>query len=425
VTDNIKEIKSMQTVFNEMLDSIENHFYNDELSGLKNRRSLLEILDKKEKSLLMIINIDRFQEVNNVYGTKVGDVLLKEFANSLIELTQDMDGLYRLHADEFAYLNSGSMDIDEFEELASYIITNISQKVFHIEDKDDITITVTVGISSGITQLLPNADTALKLAKKQKKHQLTYNESMQAAQKYEQNFNWAKKLNKAIQEDRVVPVFQPIARCSSGEIVKYECLMRIEDENREFISPSHFLDISKKNKMYNELTKAIVRKSFDEFRDTKLFFSINISVDDILNSDFTNFLQQKMQEDGIGKRLIVEITESEGIEEFGEVSSFIDSIKRLGGKVSIDDFGTGYSNFEYLMKLDIDYIKIDGSLIKNIDTDQSSRMVTQTIVEFTKKMGIETVAEFVYSKAIFDIIKDMGVDYAQGYYFGQPVKSIN
>lgn len=424
VTDNIKEIKSMQTVFNEMLDSIENHFYNDELTGLKNRRSLIEALDKNDESMLMIMNIDRFQEVNNLYGAECGDTLLIEFAEYLCTLLQDEDDIYRLHADEFAYISSGAMGIEEFEELAGFIITSVSQKRFAIVNNEEINITVTMGISFGVTQLLPNADIALKLAKKQKKPQLTYNDSMQAMQKYEQNFNWSKKLNKAIEEDRVVPLFQPIAECESGEIVKYECLMRIEDDNKEYISPFHFLDLAKKNKIYHKLTKAIIRKSFEAFRHSSKSFSINISIDDIMSDEIREYLLESLKQGEIAKRAIVEITESEGIEEFGEVSKFIESVKKYGGRVSIDDFGTGYSNFEYLMKLNIDYIKIDGSLIKNIDTDQNSKMITQTIVEFAKKIGVETVAEFVYSKIIFDIVKEIGVDYAQGYYFGQPSKEI-
>ncbi|MFW5989869.1 MAG: EAL domain-containing protein, partial [Campylobacterales bacterium] len=124
-------------------------------------------------------------------------------------------------------------------------------------------------------------------------------------------------------------------------------------------------------------------------------------------------------------RAVMEITESEGIEEFDEVIKFIDETKKRGAKVSIDDFGTGYSNFEYLLKLNIDYIKIDGSLIKNIDSDDNSRFIVQTIVDFARKIGVKTVAEFVYSKAIFDIVKSMGIDYAQGYYFGQPSPKIN
>ena len=122
----------------------------------------------------------------------------------------------------------------------------------------------------------------------------------------------------------------------------------------------------------------------------------------------------------MGNRIIFEIIESEGIENFEQVLEFINDTKQYGAKIAIDDFGTGYSNFEYLMKLKVDYIKIDGSMIKSIDTDKNSQMVTQTIVEFAKKMKIQTIAEFVCSKNVFDKVTELNVDYAQGYYFGEP-----
>ena len=126
----------------------------------------------------------------------------------------------------------------------------------------------------------------------------------------------------------------------------------------------------------------------------------------------------------MGKKIGFEILESEGIENFDQVLAFINDVKKYGCAISIDDFGTGYSNFEYLMKLKVDYIKIDGSMIKNIDTDINSQMITQTIVDFAKKMQIKTVAEFVCSKNVFEKVAQLDVDFAQGYYFGEPSENI-
>lgn len=118
-------------------------------------------------------------------------------------------------------------------------------------------------------------------------------------------------------------------------------------------------------------------------------------------------------------KIVFELIESEGIENFDEVINFIEQVKKLGAKISIDDFGTGYSNFEYIMKLKVDYIKIDASMIKNIDTNKNSQMVTETIIDFAKKLEIKTIAEFIHSKNVYDVVKEMGVDYAQGYYLGK------
>ncbi len=168
----------------------------------------------------------------------------------------------------------------------------------------------------------------------------------------------------------------------------------------------------------------MINKTFDRFKNLSYLVSINISVEDILNKDIYHFIIDKLRTSHMGSRVVFEIIESDGIENFDEVIKFINEVKKHGAKVSIDDFGTGYSNFEYLMKLKVDYIKIDGSMIKNIDTNKDSQMITQTIVEFAKKMNIQTVAEFVYSKNIFQKVVELDVDYAQGYYFGEPSETI-
>ena len=124
----------------------------------------------------------------------------------------------------------------------------------------------------------------------------------------------------------------------------------------------------------------------------------------------------------MGEKIVFEIIESEGIENYEEISEFITEVKKTGAKISIDDFGTGYSNFEYIMKLKVDYIKIDASMIKDIDKNINSQMVTETIIDFAKKMNIKTIAEFVHSESVFIVVKNMGIDYAQDYYFGKPQK---
>jgi EAL domain-containing protein (putative c-di-GMP-specific phosphodiesterase class I) len=248
---------------------------------------------------------------------------------------------------------------------------------------------------------------------------------MAMTQEYEKNFLWSKRLKQAIEEDRIVPVFQPIVDCKTQEIVKYESLMRIKNDDGTYIAPIHFLDLAKKNKMYHKLTKIMINKTFEVFKNSDKQVSINISVEDILNKEIYEYIMVKLDKCKISHNIVFEIIESEGIENFNEVFTFINEVKKFDAKISIDDFGTGYSNFDYLMKLKVHYIKIDGSMIKNINTDQNSMMITQTIVEFAKKMEIETIAEFVYSKEVYDKVLELGVDYAQGYYFGKPDENIS
>ncbi|EQB35607.1 diguanylate cyclase [Sulfurimonas hongkongensis] len=422
VNDNIEELDSIKQIFNSMLDSIERQFYYDNLTSFQNRRRLTEVLELRLHSFLMIINIDSFQEINDLYGDDIGDMLLKEFAKFLKKLTPKEGNLYRLHADEFAYLCQKDVDLKEFVTFAELISEKISKKTFSLGSKAEVSLSATIGMSYGTDMLLVNADTALVVAKRKKKNFLLYNESMAMSKVYERNVIWTKKLKAAIDEDRVEPLFQPIVDVKTQKTIKYESLMRIVDKDGRYIAPIHFLELAKKNKLYHKLTKIMIEKTFDKFKKSPHLVSINISVEDILNRDIHNLILKKLATYGMGNRVVFEIIESEGIENFDEVIKFINEVKSYDAKVSIDDFGTGYSNFEYLMKLKVDYIKIDGSMIKNIDINKDSELITQTIVDFAKKMNIKTVAEFVYSKNVFDKVAELDVDFAQGYYFGEPSK---
>jgi diguanylate cyclase (GGDEF)-like protein len=422
VTDNIEEIDSIKNTFNMMLNSIEHQFYHDSLTGLENRKKLTELLEQGKTSFLMIINIDSFQEINDLYGDQVGDIILKEFALFLREMIPEKGKIYRLHSDEFAYMCQDAIDLMDFKNFAAFLSDNISKKSFTIDSKGEVSLTATIGISYGSDALLTNADIALSIAKKSRKNYLVYEDSMAMVKEYEKNLDWTKKLKKAMDEDRIVPLFQPIVDAKTQQIVKYESLMRIVDNKGEYIAPVHFLELSKKNKLYHKLTKIMIEKTFKKFEELPYFVSINLSVEDILNKEIHAFIIEKLKNSSVRSRVVFEIIESEGIENFTQVIDFIDDVKQYGAKISIDDFGTGYSNFEYLMKLKVDYIKIDGSMIKNIDTDTNSQMITQTIVEFAKKMKIQTIAEFVCSKNVFDKIVELEVDYAQGYYFGKPME---
>lgn len=424
MNENIEEIDSIKDVFNSMLDSIEHQFYFDTLTGLENRRRLTEKLEERHSIFLMIINIDSFQEINDLYGEPAGDLILKEFAQFLKEMMPKEEGLYRLHSDEFAHICNSGMDLNEFRVFAALVSEKISQKSFNIDERSEVSLSATIGVSYGSEMLLVNADIALKLAKKTKKNFLIYDNSMAMTKEYEKNFDWTKRLKKAIEEDKIVPLFQPIVDTKTQKIVKYEALMRMVDDQGLYIAPIHFLELAKKNKLYHQLTKIMIQKTFEKFQNLTYFVSINISVEDILNKEINHFIVKTLEESGIGHQIVFEIIESEGIENFDQVLEFINDVKQYGAKISIDDFGTGYSNFEYLMKLKVDYIKIDGSMIKNIDNDKNSQMITTSIVSFAKNMNIKTVAEFVHSKNVFEKINELGVDYSQGYYFGEPTELV-
>lgn len=425
IDGDINEIQSMQTMFNEMLDSIEYQFYYDDLTKLRNRKALLEDLEEHKEILFMIINLDKFQQINNLYGDEVGDKILLIFKEKLTELLPSSFEIYKMHADEFGVVSYGDVDLKEFENIASFIISNLSSYNYELFKDKCIIINLTIGISHGSTLLLPNADMALKLAKKGKKQCLTYNEEMITLKEYENRIKWVDRITSAIENDKIVPIFQAIVDHKTDKTVKYEALMRIKESDNDFIAPIHFLDIAKENKLYFKLTKIMLEKSFIFSKQNNVKLSINLTKDDMTNESIVEFIIKELKDGNFAHNITFEILESEGIENFDEIKLFIKKVKKYGVSISIDDFGTGYSNFEYLMSLDFDYLKIDASMIKNIDKDKKSQMVTKTIIDFAHKIDVKTVAEFVSSKAIYEKTKAIGIDYAQGYYIGEPKENID
>ncbi len=168
------------------------------------------------------------------------------------------------------------------------------------------------------------------------------------------------------------------------------------------------------------MAKQIIDKSFKKISKTDKLVSINLLARDMMDGDINNYIIDKLKEYGVEKQVIFEILEDENIENQDRIENFISKAKRLGVKIAIDDFGTGYSNFSYLMKLKPDYLKIDGSIIKNIDKDENSEAIVKAIVSFAKTLHVKTTAEFIHSKDVYDKCYKLGIDEFQGFYLGEP-----
>lgn len=158
--------------------------------------------------------------------------------------------------------------------------------------------------------------------------------------------------------------------------------------------------------------------------DSSYDFSLNLSTEDILDPAVVEYLKTRLRETSLAKRAILEILETEGFENYDQVVLFIKEMKEMGCRIAIDDFGTGYSNYERLLSLQVDYLKIDGSIVKKITTDDISLSIVEAIVAVAKKLEIQTVAEFVFDKQTAELATSLGVDYLQGYYFSEPLESI-
>jgi len=237
---------------------------------------------------------------------------------------------------------------------------------------------------------------------------------------YKSNIEWTYKIRKALSEDRFTIFFQPIIDTKTKEIFKYEALVRMIDEDKKIISPFFFLDKAKKSNQYTQITKVVIEKAMQAVNKRGISCGINITLEDIESEEIKELIFKSLQKCKTPQNISFELVESEGIEKFEEVDEFIKKVKSYGCSLSIDDFGTGYSNFEYLLKLNADTVKIDGSLIKDIDTNQDKYDIVKTIVMFAKIKKLSVVAEFVSSESIYKTIDSLDIDFCQGYYFGEP-----
>ena len=400
------------------LDNIANI---DSLTGLYTRNKLYEDINNSISPAIAIIDIDRFSEINDFYGHSLGDHFIKEFSRQLSDCKNcDNLNIYRLQGDEFVIFNANA-NRDKFLEKIYKIDKKLRKGKIAI-DNDFIYLDFSIAISYESKKiLLRTADMALKTVKKDNKNILVYNDTISRSEEYKNNIKWSNIVRESLMNDRIVSLYQPIINNATMKYEKYESLVRIKEEDK-FITPFYFLNIAKRTRHYVEITKTMIEKSFKLFENRKEEFSINLTIEDIMNEDTKEFIINMLNKYKIGDRVVFEIVESESIENFETISKFIVLVKALGCKIAIDDFGTGYSNFEYLVKLKADYIKIDGSLIKDIDKNRISEIVCKNIVNFARDLNMKTIAEFVENESIFNKVKELGIDYSQGYYFDKPLE---
>lgn len=392
-------------------EEITKKYYFCDLTGLPNRNSLIR--DLKKLKALILVDIDDFGAVNDTYGIDFGNYILKEFSRELKSFVNDAI-VYRVGSDEFAV----GYEKDVFLEDKTAHILRVSKMTEFIQDSVLINIDITLGASREKEALFRTADLALRHGKTKKISSVIYNEELDLLGKTKEMLTVVQVIKDAIKEDRVKPFFQCIVD-RDKKIVKYESLMRIIEGNK-VISPFYFLEVSKKVKLYSTLTETIIEKSFNYFYHKKMTFTINLSYEDIGNDADRSTLLESIKRYKNREQLVIELVESESVKNFEIVREFVKEIKRLGVKLAIDDFGSGYSNFVYLTLLQPDYIKIDGSIVKNIDTDKNSQLIMKMIIGFAKENKIKVVAEFVHNETIFEIAKELGVDEFQGYYFCEP-----
>ncbi len=379
-----------------------------------------ENTNKQHAQTLLYIQIDGYEEINEFFGIDTGHQLLKEVARWLQNnLPTKNTRVYKFDHNNFAMYTSSRISLLNLESYLKGFNAKLNKEPFTIQDTVH-DISFTIGVARGKTNLLKSAYLALNEAQKTNKQYKIFNKKNCQEEKYLQNIQTNKNIKLALTEDRVIPFFQPILNISTNKVEKYESLIRIQNSDNSYLRPNDFLEIAKQSKIYPELTKAMIRASLKRLEFLQYPITLNLSIDDIISTRVSNFIVRQLQSSPYANLITFEILETNEIQNYTKVANFIKKVKTFGCTIAIDDFGSGYSNFEQLLKLDIDYIKIDGSLIKNIDTNKENEIVTKTIISFAKELGVKTVAEFVSNESIFNKVKLLGIDYAQGYYIGKP-----
>ncbi len=399
-------------------------FEYDSLTKLPSKRKLVEdVKAAKETTPIAILDIDKFSIINDIYGSDYGDRYLQYTATVLHNRILSHMQLYRLDSDAFAIVCTQKKPLEDFARHISDILAACAQKSFsynHYTTK----LFLTAGVSDTARRDNPliKAEIALKKAKENGERLRLYTEDIDSNN---HNKEVLDEIIYAIENDKVFAYLQPIYDIKSEKVIKYEALMRIQKQDGTIAAPEYFLDIAKHTPFYKELTLAMLEhvivfaQKHPEFE-----FSINLSSLDIENEELMEALIDKLLRAGVEKRITLEMLESEEFKDFEYLFEFVKKVRSLGIKISIDDFGSGYSNISSTIKLSIDYLKIDGSLIRHILVDKRYEKVIKSIVNFAEEMGATTIAEYVESEAIAKKLKELGIDMLQGYHIGKPSPTI-
>ena len=413
---NLSLIKNLDNEVKRQIEEKTKLLYIDQTTGAYKKTKF--DLDRVEylKTKTVLLNIKNFSKLNAFYGFDTGDQILKICTTRIEKILKRK--IYRLNGDEFLFFsNKPKNEIKDINNTFTKTPIKINKKNLSIQ------ITFSFGVAqTKLDKLISKLSIAVHEAKS---HPFSY--FMYYREKsLDTNFiKFNALLYEAIYREgnvKIIPYFQGIYDNKKGKITKYESLARLQ-EGEKIYSPFFFINIAQNSGFIHEITKIMIEKSFQYLatlpEDIEL--SLNITEHDLATKQLKEFLVENLEKHNINpERITLEILE--GITSNGTKNNVkqLNQLKSIGFKLAIDDFGVEYSNFERLTEIDIDFIKIDGKYIKNIDKDHKSLQITQAICNFAHAMGIKVVAEFVEDASIQKIVLDLGIEYSQGYHFSQP-----
>jgi len=389
------------------------------VTKLPNRIKLSHMLDQYGDQCLVLINIDDFSLINDKQGFEFGDEVLREFGKFLQKKYAKIMDIFHLQADLFALLCH--KDIDKLQKTLTSIKEEIEKNVLNVYG-NKIHITASIGIALHEEgNLIQKAEFALKEARIFGKNNLMkYSSDLNIIQTIHANSKWSQIIREAFKENNILAYFQPIEKIKTGEIVKYEALVRLK-HNDKIHSPIKFLDAALYSGQIFEIFKFMFEEVCKKTTQNPESFTLNISEYDLKHPLFKEYIFKTIKKYNVNpSRITFEVLEHNSISHNRSIQELINELHDYGFKIAIDDFGAHCSNFSQLNNLKIDFIKLDGAFVKNIVDDVNSQIISKTIIDFSHQKNIPVIAEFVCSQDVYEYIKNLGVEFAQGYTISAP-----
>ena len=399
---------------------------NDITNVINPKKQLEDFIEATPNPLAVMIKIDGFRDIEKLYGIHIVSKIEEKFAKIILEQKPEkceFDKVYSLGYGKYVFAKNKDdcmIGIDNVIIHLKEFQNNLNKLKVDIGDLDyDISVVISLAYGQNVLENLSYG--IIELRENKKDFILANGLYLQEQELAQKNMKTILMVKKAIEDNKIISYFQPIINNKTKEIDKYESLVRLIDENDKILSPFFFLDVSKKGKYYSQITKIVLKNSFEMLDKIDKEISINLSALDIempMMREYIFELLEKHKKNA--SRVVFELLEDESVKDFRTIQTFIKDVKEYHVQIAIDDFGAGYSNFERLLDYQPDILKIDGCLIKNIQTDKYSKSIVETIISFAKKQNLKIVAEYIENEEIFEILKELDADYSQGYYFGKP-----
>lgn len=395
----------------------------DALTHLPNRFELEQVLTESPPPLaLAIIEVEDYNRLTELYGLEAGDFLIKRLSHYIADYSDSnaKAKLYHGPQDRFVLLYR-VMPVHP-ERLFQSLVEHCEEQSYSFQEFD-LPITLNLAWSRDPNpSLLDTAERALRLVKQRRINVLEYKAAQDPQHRVDRNLKLIRLMKKALARDAIVPYYQPILNLQTGQIEGFEALMRIMDERNRLLLPHQFLPVAKESRQYADLTRGMIEKTFQTFRDNNYGLTLNLSMEDILDPDIQDFLFQHLYRfPSVAKRLTLDIPDSDDLENDDAVHWFIQQVQEYGGRLAIDDAGNGLAGLSQVLDLGIDNFKLDVSLIRAMELDAGSRTLVRTIVDLTDYFGIKaTTAGHIHNAELLQRATDMGITHAQGFYIGKP-----